>query len=624
MQHRVTKNKWGLSLASSLLLATILLIMVFMVSGISLSNYNISNKNENNRVAFALAESAANLAVSQCQAKSDWGVSGDPSENIDLSLPAFPNGRGRVIFDSTTAQAAGMPYSVNNLFSSDSVTGYRGRIVPGESLHIVASGSYQGITKYVETVVNMPPYKYAIASTGPVNSTGGLLLASVDSPLTVAGGVDAIPEDLLKPAHVVSNSNETPALRLDGSKAEPSRVWGDAEAVGTVELSPFTTVRGAVKAQQTEQKIPQIEVTDFDPEGQNNVLRLTSPMEANGLKVEGPYRRDGNLEVFSGLNLDGGYLYVKGNLDIYGGVRGRGAIFATGNIKIHDISTFRADEQQAIVAGGDVRVEGYAKNASVFQGIVYTGGNFNAKHITLLGSLIANGKQSSVNLDQVNMVYNQQAVDFQWDRTWSPSGQHMYVFNGPDGLVTAAQPSNAPTPWTVITPHHQLNGAELCINVTMSKPMIELDPALGPETFWKKSGPNGEGPGFYYDESLVKTRIKIPKAIQPDLDLSHPVLDYVTVDSLADLSNPAVSPHIRVNGGVASLATPFNDSRTALLARLNLQQVVSDYNRRYQDSLPKWVQKGAFTFSPNRFITTSDKMRRLLWREYRDPNQTTP
>ncbi len=619
MRNRVAKSRSGLSLASSLLLATILLIMVFMVTGISLSNYNISTKNENNRVAFALAESAANLAVSQCQSKGDWGVSGDPSENIDLTLPAFPNGRGRVIFDSKTAEDAKMPHSVNNLFSNDSVTGYRGRIVPGESLHIVASGSYQGITKYVETIVNIPPYKYAIASTGPVNATGGLLLASVDSPLTVAGGVDAIPEELLKPAHIVSNSQETPALKLDGTQAEPSRIWGDAEAVGTVELSPFTTVRGAVKAQQSAQKIPQIEVSDFDPEGQNNMIRLNRPMEANGLKVEGPFKRDGNLEVFRGLNLDGGYLYVKGNLDIYGGVRGRGAIFATGNVKIHDISTFRADEQQAIVAGGDVGVEGYAKNASVFQGVVYTGGSFNAKHITLLGSLIANGQQSSVNLDQVNILYNPQAVDFQWDRTWTPSGQHIYAFNGPDNLVNAAQPTNAPQPWNVITPYHQLDGHELCINVTMSRPLIELDPGLGPETFWKTSGPNGEGPGFYYDESLVKTRIKIPKTTQPALDLRYPVLDYVTVDSLADISSPSVSSQISVT---SDLVASFNDSRRALLARLSLQRVVDDYNQRYQDSQPKWVQKGAFSFSPNRFITTSDKMRRLLWREYRDPNQT--
>lgn len=89
-----------------------------------------------------------------------------------------------------------------------------------------------------------------------------------------------------------------------------------------------------------------------------------------------------------GLNLNGGVLYVDGDVTVSKGVTGYGALFATGKIKVSGGSNLGSDSLCALVAGGDLTISGAGADKTQFRGLVYSYGELAVSDVTIVGSLV--------------------------------------------------------------------------------------------------------------------------------------------------------------------------------------------------------------------------------------------
>lgn len=73
----------------------------------------------------------------------------------------------------------------------------------------MARGESGGVTKTVEAVLRVPPYPWAIASGGKVETRNGVLIGSLPP-----GVWPAPPIEELLPADLLANSDDSEAIRL--------------------------------------------------------------------------------------------------------------------------------------------------------------------------------------------------------------------------------------------------------------------------------------------------------------------------------------------------------------------------------------------------------------------------
>ena len=560
---RTEKNIRGMGLANTLMLGALMVTAGFAATSQCVSHLTISNRLDNLARARGLAEAAAEMALAKALANPAFGTTGSADDrSLEISFPGC-QGTGRVTFDSARANQWQIPASHNNLTGKNPTGGYQ-RTVPSKGMQVLAEGRINGVSRLVEGVVYLPPYKYALASSGNISSTGGLQVLGVKDPQAVAGGVNAIPKDQLLPGNVASNGKGNHSLQLDSSALAPSLISGDAQSCGTVNLGPATTVEGAVKQNFDAAALPQIKVEDFDPATLGSTQTLSQATYTSQLTVSGLLRRQGDLTVTAGgLNVDGGYLYVQGNVEVWGGLQGKGALFATGNVKIHGVSTFSASSEQALLCKGDLTIDGLGQNASTFQGLMYTEGDFQASDLTLLGAFMGNkktGNGTAMILDKVNAVQNPQAVSFN--------------FKNP-----IIRPSNIPP--TV------LNGGLGGFFVTV-EPEIDLASFYNPAT-------------DSFDATLAQSATMKYTLLTPQF----------TTNDL----NALKAAYLQAGG-------TFNDAQfQAQLAGViqyrkdELKSQIDDVNKLYQKTRLTSLVEGSFSLDPNQFIQLSDQMRKLLWRE---------
>lgn len=409
------KTPRGMSLIGILLVASLLLTLAFTTAAMSFSHFTLSKQMDKAAVARSLAEAAANRAIARCLSDMLYGTRRDASEDIEVTIPSAPNGWGKVYFGGHDAISFGsIPRSYNYL-AQDTPQQGTGRIIPSRSLHVIAIGEYNNTRRAVETIVSIPLYKYAISTTGNVTSHGGLLVAGVKNPAAVEGGVSLIPDDQWAPGCMMSNSGDVQeAINLDSGTAE-TRVTGDVRAVGGIKLGSNTKVEGSLQAFASPEEVPKVSAGDYDTAGMTGCNTTLGGSEF-ALEIAGPARRSGDLTVTGGLTMDAGVLYVDGDVEIHGGLRGKGALISTGKVKIFNQSTFKAaDDQAAIVANSDVEIRGSSKDDCVYNGVVFTQGDFKARQVTLLGALCASKTAgSNIELDEANVLSNPISMDLDY------------------------------------------------------------------------------------------------------------------------------------------------------------------------------------------------------------------
>src|SRR4029077_7792975 len=117
--------------------------------------------------------------------------------------------------------------------------GYNGRIVGVGVVQLTATGIFGSSSVVVEAVLKVPKLRYAIASSGPVLSSGGLTVTSVD---TYADYGDPTK---VRPGSMTSNTDSATEVSLDPQ----TDVSGDVQACGGVHLDPGggTMIGGEVR-----------------------------------------------------------------------------------------------------------------------------------------------------------------------------------------------------------------------------------------------------------------------------------------------------------------------------------------------------------------------------------------
>lgn len=367
------------NIATILIVAILCLGLVMTIAALATSHLSFSNHAANSVKARNAAESVIQTTLAQLMADPEYGSAASPV--TDVLEHRSDDALGRLAFAADAAAAAGLPRSLNNA-SSDAAAQGHNRVIPPEAVQLIAVGECGGVRRTIETVVHLPRFPYVICTSGRFESAGPLMLGVLPE-TAEAEWVTA--EDLL-PGHLASNSSAGDAVRL----TDAAVISGDVEAVGGILAPPPVVIRGSRLAGSEPVNIPELVISDYDPEGKpgNEIFTGSSGDTA----LAGYNRSPGSAVVNGDLRLEAGVLYVAGDLVVNGDVKGRGAIFTEGRLTVLGCAQLEPDQQIALVAQGDVRLQGGGR----FRGVVYTQGDFLADGVALVGAFIGNSGSGGV------------------------------------------------------------------------------------------------------------------------------------------------------------------------------------------------------------------------------------
>ena len=626
----MSKQRRGMSLANTLVASSVLVTLAFATVSLVVSQLTLTTRLDNKKLARDLAESAASDCLAQIVQDPRW--SGDSQ----IALGGASGGWGRASFSAATAKAWGILASTNNLNSD--VPGQSqadGNSLPAASLQLISFGNYRGQRLRVSQLIVIPPFKYALSSTGEITSNGGLTVGSVEDPALLADGFDSLLDDQLKAGHIAGNKSGADSVTLNATQSRPVLIKGEVDSAGNVTKTSHAKVLGGVRENREPVPLPDIVVKDYDPIDRSDVVKLSDSTQTR-LTVDTPIRQKGDLKITSGLEMTKGYLYVDGDLDVYGGITGKGAIFATGDIKIHGVSTFGANNQQAIVAHGDVRIEGQGRNQSTFQGVIYTEGDFHGKDITLVGSLVANksssGSQdgSQMTLDSCNVVYNRQIMNTVWNSGFQPNftpqnpamsfGLQFDSGGGtPKGIKFQLDPKAKDfydPKLDQYRPEYAPDSTyyDMAVLIPRSDGKTEKFASMS-EAIRILSDPNNglpisvpPNPGEV--EAVRQANAKIAESNKERELRGEPLLPYQPEPT----SMPSWAPSVLSKLRQIEMADQRSNTMSLPTADI-LRQQVTDFNDYYVRTKALWMHQGEFGFSlnPNQFISMSDKARRMTW-----------
>lgn len=259
-------------------------------------------------------------------------------------------------------------------------------------------------------MIGKSPFPYVVASSGAFTSNGSLLLGALRSLSDLEDGL--APDDLVK-GSLLTNAG----LTISG----PADVIGDLKTASTASLTGVNQRQGKLTENAKPEDIPQIRLADYDPAGKPEIIEYTrAPSPSVKLELSGLARSRVNVVLNEGLNLNGGVLYVDGDLTIAKGVTGYGAVFATGKMKVTGGSDLGSDSLCALVAGGDLSIRGAGADKTQFRGLVYSNGELAVSDVTIVGSLVgASAGARPMTVERANLVYDPEGVVIDLDLQWS-------------------------------------------------------------------------------------------------------------------------------------------------------------------------------------------------------------
>lgn len=378
-----------MSLGSTLLVVSLIVTLGFSLSGLSVSQLGLAKRADNRQQAQNMAESAIALGIEKVRADEKYAGG--------LLTIQAGEATGYLTFQETE----GLLASTNNLAGTSSAVGSGDRAVPAGTVRLVGEGRCGDAVRRVEAFLRAPACPYALASSGRIEATGGLMVGSVKSS-------DEVPPILADPAanpprpgDLVANSDRDDAVVLQGQ----SLITGDLQTAGEVQAAnPGSDIWGEVRAHCDPVVLPEVDVGSYDPltTGKPH-SSLDAPPEDNP-RLSGVVRFNSSQVIPGTLTLDSSLVFVKGDLTVKGGVKGRGALVVTGRTRLENGATLDAGNRVCLLGQGSVDILGSGKQSSAFQGIVYTEGDFTVEKITVVGSLFSKG--SLVKLGDCNLLAN--------------------------------------------------------------------------------------------------------------------------------------------------------------------------------------------------------------------------
>ena len=394
------RHSRGISLGGTLLAVAILAALAATLASLCVTHLRTSRRAESTLHASNLARSAIAAGVAKVLDQQDYGVAQLPDETVTIETP---HGTAFLSFNPDRADDQDMMYSTNNAANSMSATGGQGRVVPANSIHLVARGYSGDVIRQVETVISVPTFPWALAADGEIIIRDGAVVGSLPEGVWPPNMAD------LEPADLVSNSTSDSAIVLGSG----SRILGDIETPGKVVLTDSTVrVEGQVRESADPSRLPKMDVTEFDPQAQGiafdditglSSLTQTAASNSNGAAssgtaLTGAARHEGALQLNQDIELSGAMLFVNGDLTVNGNIEGTGVLVVNGDLNVTSGVSLDGATKVAIVSSGKVSLRGVGPASSSIRGLFYTEGGLKAEEITVVGSLIAAGPDASVEL----------------------------------------------------------------------------------------------------------------------------------------------------------------------------------------------------------------------------------
>ncbi len=404
------------------LLVILLLATLGLTLGAAVFQWRLlSDRLENAEIARDAARSVVTMAMGHLYQDVTYGAARTSAQT--LRVDGVPEGaQGLLTFHTATAQAEGVPSSTNNL-EGLSVAQSAGRSLPAHSAHLVGVGRYRGVERRVEAVVALPASPYALAANAPIRALGGMKIAALKA---LPDGPPA-PEDLVGCSLLCNAGGEEAVFLSQGSD-----IHGDVKAVGQVKRDPTApadsiTIRGQVQHVEPV-PVPEVTITQYDPQDRMTCANLSQSEYSDPKDLNGVWRRDGNLNLQGGLHLDGGFLYVKGDLTVgEPGLSGHGIVVCTGQVRVSGKASLEASEGVALLAGKDIELTGGSAEGAYFQGMVYTDGTLRCSRVTVVGPTIVKGTDTMV-MDQSRLFVPQPVA---MTGEWTAGGGAGAAYSGP-------------------------------------------------------------------------------------------------------------------------------------------------------------------------------------------------
>jgi hypothetical protein len=408
-------------LAMAVVLSSALIATAFFQMDVSLNFDNV-------KVARNMADSAVAIAAQQVMADyasgspsatwtpADVVISG-PTGGALLPSPGYDVGgqlerdspmKGVVTFNKNQTAT---PYSTDNLYNTNGVPGYSSASsgstpwpVPGNGMQLIGVGTYKNTTVYTNAIIWIPPYPYAIAASGKININGNVVVGSVgQNGANATAGGSLVPTSSLLPAAMGDSNTGAPAISMSPGNGSSVYIAGCVDTAGTVYQNGSIVINGQLMQNVSAGSIPipTVTVTSFNPVGTipNSQITTLTPTPCGvptNLQLTGyNFVSPSATYTTQNINLNGGILYVKGSLQAQT-VSGNGAIMAEGNVTITQDANLTSNDTLALLANGNVNLNGTCQSGSTFKGLLYTQGNLSAKNLTVIGQYVANGGTTNV------------------------------------------------------------------------------------------------------------------------------------------------------------------------------------------------------------------------------------
>ena len=166
----------GLTVGGTLLAVAILAALAASLASLCVTHIRTSNRAESALHASNLARSAIAQAVAEVLNNQEYGGGQLPEETVAVETE---HGTAYLTFNPDLAEEQNVMFSSNNSAGTTTMEGGRGRVVPANSVHLVAQGYSGGVVRQVETVLSVPSFPWALAANGEVVIRDGAVVGSL-------------------------------------------------------------------------------------------------------------------------------------------------------------------------------------------------------------------------------------------------------------------------------------------------------------------------------------------------------------------------------------------------------------------------------------------------------------
>lgn len=342
----------------------------------------------NGELAQAEADSAISELLARLHEDPAYGTSGE--EISGTQTPGLDPGQAFHVL--TFSSSSSYPHSTNAI--GGSASGSLGRSVPAGHVHAVATGYCRGQYRTVEALIEHPPFPYGLSSSGAINSRTALVVKGTSG--------NWRPGDEDRPGHLVSNSPG--GVRIGRTAGAQTYITGFIKSVGDISVEQQATVLEGLHPNAGPVGLPDINLETFANSGEAGVIEiLDSEFPAQVLDVM--YHSNHSVRYNGPVEMRDAFLFSRGDVTVYGGLTGVGAIVALGDVNIFGGADLDGSNNIAILAQGKITLAG---GGNFFRGILYAENGIDARKVTVVGNAIANNPASpeaaSVDLEDVILI----------------------------------------------------------------------------------------------------------------------------------------------------------------------------------------------------------------------------